>query len=721
MQLAASIIVGLLIATMVIFSLPLLEQRCRPTRVPPAKVLSPQPVLEPPVVSQSAPVVIVNEKEKAYLPAIGALGMGATLEVERRKAEALFSRKQYKKAIEHFLKALQTNPSDIRAQLGLGKAYVEVHSLDSAISQLSKVRNACREYELRGMKDNETWQVNPLPMSPPETFMELIGLPEYSRASIDYEARSALEKAVTARAGQVKETANGAYQNDRHYQVLKSCIALARVYHKTAELEEATAMYQLANENTRGLPASVITSCCARGNSDELWSQLSNLVLNALVDEERDWYLERLASIITDLAPDDIRRAALFHKLGSVKTDRDEQESYFSAAYQFLEENRPKDKLAFANCAYDLAVASYHLRSNESARDCMLRALEAYRQTNHARPMDISDTTFALGLIHYALGDLSSAESNFRCDFWHNHDFNQIADRQSSAFNAAAITLQSGSHSDDFLLKCVKAHPCASMNAMLGIYYCKENSFAKAVSPLREAASFYFPPIRAGSLTGATNGTIGPQACDVVFNENEILEDFFKRGSRINEYVSSRFDSSIPFEMTEGVTFDDFHPTTHESDPSFRDVVFVLYPLALRKTGHYLELKEFQSRLRALNYRHEQEYTPGPDQERYLDELRRRLASTWFCPPHESIEQAVVHVRITEDGTLLWNIGTFAGDSKVMSSIATESLAWAAPLPPPPASLANKDIIVVFNAYHCKPIPFQSMMPSTSPLLNKEW
>ncbi len=737
MQLAA-IVIGVLIASMLVLFLPHVDRRAAQQAENGAMTKTAQ--------TDSTPVLVINEP----LPYSGASG-GCCYPVapdnpERIRGEALYREGKYKEAAQHFECAIKLSPMDTRSTLGLGKSYLKLQRYGAALTNLSILRNACKDHKAsteQTAKLTSSRFFGPPPWPIAVSMNDFDSLPDQARDAMDYEARLAMEEAVLQKAGTHPAPAKYAgYTNDHHYKILRACLQLARQYHAANNLEELRAVYQLAEENTRGLPAGLILDLSVPGNSAQKWSRLARLALNGRNEEETQWYLHRMAAVCENLPEHDIRRAATYHKLAQTAADDEKRHDYFNRAHKYAKDDKTHPAF-LADCAYDLAMCSYEDKAYDSARDMMAEALKSYEAsgqentTNASSGLDLADCHYNLGILHYLGNNKSQAQAEFETAvrIYKSTD-GGIPHAYMAGLNRSILALEKSDANEAWLKEYATGYNTGE--SLLGIYYAMNDEPEKALPWLAKAIEAYFPQ-QGPCLQGATNGTIGPQQTeDLAYRDAEILRDFFKRGGRINQSVSSNFsDYYLPPSAAREETL---YPLSNEGVPSFSRAIRVLYPWALRRTGRTEELRAFLLSTKSSSMKLESDqlattyvladaslaktqpatgktmpaYEVPPAKTEgippgfqgtggrraiYLSLLRQKLLECWFSSPHEAPVDIIVRLRIAQDGSIKVNsVEPAIGSSDLMNSIERQALVWASPVPPPPPDLKDKEIVAVFNA-----------------------
>jgi len=702
------------------------------------------------VTSNETPVLFVGQRLLGGALPMCGFGCMRGDDSIRKEGEKLCEEGRYTQAIKLFKKAGQNSAHDILLQLDLGKAYLATRQYGPSIFALSDVRSQCRAFRQRHASPQfeqnadmcidspNLWFDSPNPGfdSPTNLYINspnlcidspyidsfyLDTLPAGSFDTLDFDARRVLEQASLARCSaeglKPWQAIDPLYKNDRHYQVLAACLALARMYHEQAAYSESAALYQLANENSFGLPPSVVSNAQARGSASQRWNRFAGLALNALGREEKHWYYERLQDECGRLPEDDIRVAATFHAVAAASGDSEERMSMYQRAFDSASSARTDNKHYAANCAYDSALQSYKSGCFNEARDLLQKALAQYEQEQSLAEQ--AQTHYCLGLVEFVSGKSGLAKDHFLAASGWNRAQNKssLAEgtifapefllQQSSLYNAAVLAAEYVPDVADrqFMLDYGEEFPGPDAQAQVGLYFFKLGDYAKAEEYLSQAARSYFPypdPEQAPSLQGATNGTIGPQQrLDSKFTEAQILTNFFAHQNPPGDHINSRYAESLNGrQITEGHSLS-LHYSKYEL------VVRDLYRKLLLKHHKLakLALFEFAARKRFNEYGNANSGTVHANVSSYLQALQYKLAEGWYCPIHHQSAQMSVRLTIDDNGKITrMAIDKPSNCSQISSQInqsVMEALLWAPPLPVPPAAWHKSEVIAIFNADLC--------------------
>lgn len=644
--------------------------------------------------SGRTPVIIVNEMRRSLpMGSCGSVCSGGYSDC-RERAEEKFRQNKFSEAIELFEEAISYDPDDMRAVLGLGKSYVAIHRYDEAIPHLCKVRNDCESYreseEADGSEDdtaNGAYATNLLAIS---------FLPEQALTALDHEARVELEEALLRRKQRRfgHDNVTRPFKNDRHFRVMNAAVALARDCHIQSRSDELSALYRLASENTRTLPAEVINHCLYKGTSERQWDHFAESLLQSMVPSEEEWYMERMMSLVSEMPQATEKFAATNHYYGKV-CKSELKFSALSEAYQFMSLSPFNTSRDFADCAYDYGMQCYKDGTDEKqTRDLFLEALRVYQKCGTAK--DIADVNYNLGILSYRSSDFHEAKSYFKSAI--DNYSGCLADKSDAVYNWALLATdydyEPEGNDKEYLSHLHSTTSTPQLTSLIGLYEYKQGNYEEALRLLRIAKAFYTPDLPPTMLHGASNSTTsGDSSASCRMTTRQVLDRLFAREGRITDCIYSRFayyadsdEKILPFGFS----------TTKlmkNSRPEFSGLVSKLYAAALQKTGRTEELAAF-FRFGAL--RDAQSISP---EERYKRFLRGSLEAAWFCPAHESIENIVVHARIRNDGSLqLREIHVEKCSDSVLKSITEEALPWAQVPVSPPAELAGREVIIVFNA-----------------------
>lgn len=664
-----------------------------------------------------ADVIVINEERR--IPMLrGGGGYGADwISCQALKdGEEQYRLGNYDAAARNFNFMLQLNPKDIRSQLGLGKTYVSLHKFQEAIYYLSKVRNECLRASSRkgsASPENDSFHMCTI------NFSNLDNLPEQACRSIDHEARQALESAVT---GAIKprlpdSPSVSEYKNDRHFQVLNASLQLAKKYHDKSQLEQLKAMYLLAQENTRTLPVELVTDCTIKSKGvDEQWQELSRLMLNSAVKEEKEWYLKRLAVALDALPDADIKKLALNHVFYS----RDKNDA---VALDYLRDaktiktmlyRQPGNyALMFANAAFNHGLQAFRSQYQfKEAREFFLIALSIYNLDGTAK--DVSDTQYCLGIVSYELGDSLEAKRYFKqASNLRKGKTKFERNEMKAAFNYGILAVDSPPTKDaeEFLFLFAKQtqHPDAA--ALLGLYNLRHDNLEGAYAPLKAACeandSANDNYVSSNPRQTEATADLRPQHKDRTFTDHQVLSFMFERDDAIKETVFSRFAAEY-FDVDENnisttVSGTDLYRLSPDALPELKYTVKSLYPALLRKTHRESEFREFKKNSIRPGYYKVTTKAPKERSEQsvYRSLISTTLHNTWYAPKHFGPQEIIVRVKVTKDGILEPILPLelqFPYDKQdVFSDSIAESIEWAA-LPPPPPGYVGKEIILVYNA-----------------------
>lgn len=652
--------------------------------------------------TDNAQVIVLNERCRGIC--LPSSGFGAAFGPEdlRLKAEKEYRQHSYRAAAKSFEQILKTVPSDIRAQLGLGKTYIALGKFEDSVKYLSQVRNECHRVRCRRPYEDPGEE-----MYCPTPFMysDIDSLPEHAGDALDQEARLGLETAVLEIISpEIPESAKS-YKTDRHFKVLNASLNLAKKYHVKLKGDELAAMFQLALENTRTLPAALVTDCCISSKgTDQRWHELARLALNAAVDEEREWYLKRMVVEADKLPNSDIRKAATNHALFRYDLD-----PHFTVVFQNAKEIRdaasgktPKQALLYAHTAYDYGLRAYEQNYDFSAaREYFLFAHEIYSKCGTIQ--DLADTNYNLGMISFELDDKVAAKNYFKqaaniSAGKTRFEQNELA----AACNYGVLAVDSpASEADEKYLQEFfddTHHPEAAV--LLGLHYMQKNEFEKAYAPLKTALMAITPATYNSEFNDPVERDIS-RHIDLPYSDDQVFEALFVRQKLSENSVCSRFASNyitpdywrprknfFEIEGTPKVTTDRFQ--------TFDDTVRTLFPIVLKKTNRENELQEHikAKRLGAPYQLNSASRLPATSQ--YYTMLTQALASNWYAPSHSGVEQVVVRAKITDAGTLA--VSQIESSNELSPSInasVLESVEWTALPAPPPAF--SRELILVYN------------------------
>ncbi len=675
MQLIAVLLLGLILSMLAICSYVIPR-------------LSPQSVAANRIVAKDlSPIVVVNETSRIERTPV-CLGSGGIWGDESRiVAEEYFRAKKYRMAIKYFMRALDVNANDERASLGLGQSYLALGEAENALAPLCMVRDDCFNHRQNAENSDEG---DPHIM-PEMTDFEM--MPGHGRDAVDHEARTALEQAVLAI--QPPTTVNAemrAYKSEKHFKVLSSALKLVDKYRKSHEYHVVISLLRLADENTRTLPSHFVDDLICSGDTEKQWGELAQRALNALRDEERYWYMDRLSSLSNHLPDNDIRKAAAFHYVATMDLDDSDTWPQLNEAYALMQKHHQSSPYA-ASCAYDRAVVEVQNGYLDEGHQLFSQALQGYRKSNDAESVAASE--YNLGLISYQLDDLYHAKEYFRSACRHFTDQN---DQRTSAYNAAVACTEYNTSAKDkeFMSGLTKINDSLESLTQSAVYKVKTGDLEGAVQPLLEAMEGYYP---CGEQNGGFSSTAveGAPYHIVKFTDEQVLQTLFKRSSRIAKRLPTRFGGA---KLPSGGTFLEarhglLDEHTFESSPYYADLAHILFTHVMQNTGRNAEMSEFFKR----RLKRHPNKIPSPKEPSYQQQLMHTFQSCWFCPPHEMNQQMIVTIRVTADGKINdMFVDQFADQAAVNQSILDETMKWAQPLPKPPVNLVGKDIRIVFNA-----------------------
>lgn len=602
----------------------------------------------------------------------------------RTSGEVLFEKGRYNEAIATFQTARKQSQFDVQIALDLGKAYVSNGNYELAIDVLAPIRCQYSDYFSNSQPVDHALRMPKYP------FKLLSGR---LAQNIDYNARKSLETSVLAIYSQQTPlpSVNPIYKNKPQYQLLAACLAVGQKYHKQRDYDGSAAIYQLAGENSLGLPPSVVNNLIATGTVNERWHKLGNLWMNGLTKEERNFYFECLQNETARLSVNDIKVAAVTHLAATQTTPPEQLTKVFEIALEKCLKAYGKNTPEAANCMFDVGVAlQFDCRFND-AKEMFKKTLSEYIREKAIS--EVGETHFNLALAHYGLGERRDAKKEFAAasdSFRSVGDFEGCSDAD-AARALLAVEYSTDAEDEQFLLRRFKSSTGdAITTAQLGLYYFKRGDLAKAEDPLQKAASIYYPfPANAPSLEGSTNGTIG--GSDAIYTEKEILHRFFNHYARCSYRLASRYsDSAERFscrtQLSENYALTSGEPLTYKS------VVHLLYPQILRKQGKVAELARFEKRCQLLKPDFQLSETQN-----YLDVLGQHIADSWFCPDHGQVQEAICRLDIDKDG----RIQAVALDKNDLSSEFNEAILDTAQftfaLPKPPIDWTGGQLVVKFN------------------------
>ncbi|MBX3149766.1 tetratricopeptide repeat protein [Candidatus Obscuribacterales bacterium] len=698
--------------------------------------------------ADSVPIIIVNRSNQAIPMGCGGAGLGAEVSSDREDGERLYRTGDYRKAIQAFRRALEQGARDPRSLLGLGISYVAVGEFQNAIQPLCTLRNDCHRKRCTAEKQDEERHHDGAFIRDEESERwsysdALDDLPKQARDTLDYEARQALEKAVISVARQQgfqKDSAGSEYKNERHYLVLKASLQLARHYHRAKSIEETAALFRLAQENTRNIPTELITELSAPGTREERWSALARLALNASTKEEKEWYSQELKEESSFFSSGDIRAVAACHfdNINHLENFPTELETPSETA-ETSENNTPKvfrfepdgkHKFYSANADYNNGIAAYDSESLQRAKDCFKKALGKYEELD--RKIEVANTRYNLGCLAYSDGDLRSAKEQFKlAALTYRSDANHAEDDRQASYNVAALCVESKSYPEDeaFLRAYDDKYHSIESSALYGLFLMKMNRPIDALKPLKNSAILsldskaQFPPPH---FWEEEKAVAVPD--DRSFTDDQVLERLFETFGRVDHYVNSRFaptDPDSPYIVRRGTQL------SHDSQRYYQGLSRQLYRQALVASGRTNELATFEKLLTKDAYPKPELVGTGQFSEKgYLNEIQQRIRTNWYCPVEESDEHTLVRLKVTTDGQITINsiernaplynsLSTQEHETKLLESISGEALRWSSPLPPPPVTLANKEIIVIFDTHQAASEFSQQMVPV--PLPGHNW
>lgn len=677
-----------------------------------------------PVSNTPTPVIVINKTNHSFPLAGYGMGIAFGNQQKREEGERYFRRGQYRQAIKAFQVAIESGSRDTRALLGLGNSFVAIGKFEEAISPLSIVRNDCHRSRCAAEKKDEdryhdgAFKLDERPQGW-DRVPNLECLPKQAREALDQEARTALETAVIAIAkkqGFEPDSATPEYKRERHYLALKAALQLAPQFHKTKRIEETAALFRLAQENTRNVPSELIAELNVRGSRSERWAKLARLALNATTPEEKEWYTQELMEASAWLNPTDLRVAAALnfdtvdHVGDNLQVDLSPAADPKTALAEPIIKSDVggKHKLFFANSKYDNGISSYDTEALDDARKNFEQALKSFQELN--RQIDVADTEYNLGCVEYSMGRIlaakryfKSAAINYRSDKKHRDDENH------ASYNVAAIAVDGPVLADEepFLREWDRRFKSIESSTLLGLLLTQLNREGDALEPLAHAAKLSLDSFKRCSapaplLNSERNIEV---ADDRTFTDEEVYEQLFKRFGRVDHYVNSRWspmNELAPNVVRRGILL------SHDSDRNYRGLSEQLYLHALIKCKKTQEIAEWEKLASKGNKEQTRNVVLFETEKQYLNMLRQTIATWWYSPIEESNEHTLVRLWIAEDGQLIVNSiernepdthdeNLRAEQERLRQSIGNEALKWASPMPPPPVTLKNREIIVVFD------------------------
>ena len=678
----------------------------------------------------STPVVIVNRLPRT-LPNCGfGIGRSGATSFHRVAGERCYRKGQYKKAANYFKEAVKVNERDPRSLLGLGNSLIRLGKFKEAIRPLCVVRNDCHYSRCAAEKNEEDSQHDGAfkPDDRPEGWdqrPEIDGLPKQAREALDHEARLSLEAAVLKVAksqGFKPDSATAEFKNERHYLVLKSSLQLAQQYHTSKNVDEAAALFRLAQENTRNLPSELIAELNVPGPRSQRWSKLARLALNAATPEEKDWYIQELKEACKWLDPQDIRVAAAIHydAINHVREfgrcDTAQVAAPFEAQHptctvtKTTNEITGKHMLFDANKKYDDGILAYDADSLDQARNSFTEALtkfEALKQKD-----GIADTNYNLGCIAYSQSDALAAKNYFKCAaLSYRDDRSHRDDEAQASYNMAALAVDGPVNGDDepFLRSYDDRFQTIESATLFGLFLYKLHRESEALEPLKRAATISQAPGNAypspGTFPDTSEKIIIPD--DKNFSDDEVYELLFKRFGRIDHYVNSRW-SPMNTEALNIVRRGNL--LSHDRQRYYQGLSDIVYRHALVELKKFDDLNTWQQQTFKTTQGSVSVDLPPLTEKEYLNTLQQLLSLGWYCPIEESDQHALVRLWISSDGQLIVrsiegiesrynDMATRLKQERLRESIANEALKWATPMPPPPVALANREIIVIFDSH----------------------
>jgi tetratricopeptide (TPR) repeat protein len=644
----------------------------------------------------------------------------------REAGEKAFRQGRFKDAVKNFNWELNTNPNDTRCLLGVANSYIALREYKNALLPLSQLRNECHRHrcdaETEESEENG-FQVTPMRSSGSNS--DLDSLPKQAREALDCEARQSLETTVLALTKHRKlprGSASDDYKNEHHYLVLRSCLALAKDCHAQSKPEELQALFILAKENTRNVPSSLICELTANGTPDQQWSKLARLVLNATVPEEKEFYLDELMFASRNLPQWDIRTAASNHYFG---LNGSKEGCYFelSEAQEIVQGlDVPYDQY-LANCAYDKGVVDYKTNNSKGARENLQKALGLYQRLN--RKIDIADTEYNLGCLEYRDGHdvlaktyFKSAATNYRLDKTYRED------ERLASYNAGALAIDGKANpiDDRFLSEFNNRFSSVESATLLGLHRFKRGLIEEALEPLKfgaeESLSFSASCWPMDS-TITNDGAYSDD--DKSYSDQEVLREMFSKSSRIDQCVNSRFQ---PATVIIGAQSTSDNQMSSARTSYFKPLAIALYQQALIRRNYSAELSRFREQLRAFKYiGPELVSSRAPTEAAYLTLLKNTIGTNWYAPLTSISNHTIVRLRIDKAGQLIVTSlsneypAVNARDRQILNqqtiTIKDEALKWASPMPPPPVTLVDKEIVVLFDGHAPSEV---DMLPYAMPI-----
>jgi len=675
---------------------------------------------------QKPPVIFVRPHLRINGASFGSIGYGMTFNESRQKGDRLFRKRKFADAVAMYKDAINANPDDLRAQLGLGKSYVELANFEAAIAPLSMVRHRCHrkrcELKEEAEESSGTLLESRTDLNSFRKFdiQDLNSMPDQACDALDFEARVGLEKAVLAVAKPgVPASAPADYQNDRNFKLLVASHFLAKKYHDEVKIEELSAMITLAKETTRSTNRDLVLDTIAKGTPQEQWDQLSRQTLNALTPEEKQWYLKELLYVSEKLADEDVRKAAAAH-YGYVNVPMSFVTCEMQKAEKWLE-SQSKFDLYNANVHYNQGVNAARDCCDKTAIEEFAKAHALYKKVGSRR--DIADTEYNLGIVAWTKGDDDIAKRYFKSAAT-AYRLDKLSDEERLAsYNAAAIAVDSAKTDpmdEAFLVRFDDTFKSDESASLLALYRFKRNNYEGALEPLRRAASTYFNKTNSyDSVHTFYADSCHSKSSDPKLSNDAVIKAMFARGGRIDKYVNSRF---APSDLTERVSYSD--RVSEARIRTYESLVNMLYQRSLQRTNKLDELEKFRAKLeqnRCSTLSIDRSYK---NEEHYLSIVSQTLSDCWFAPQAHGQAPLTLRLQIDKNGAIgISSIDNLNVDTKFWKSAMDESLAWASPMTPPPPGLVDQDLIAIFDPV--KPEVLQGSFSGPLPTIclphNEEW
>jgi tetratricopeptide (TPR) repeat protein len=610
--------------------------------------------------SQSSPVVFINSS-LGPLPLSPRQLLFDFDESPREKLEALYLSHNYHDAIIGLKKYLANNPSDIKASLCLGKAYLATNRPEDALASFASARLGTHEwFEVQKAESLDPTFELIMPFSsltgfflghanqPTATSLE-------EELALDAEARDYLAKTVLAmsQSRTTRVSVPDKFSHDDRYILLKACVQMAqRCHNRPAKYQVQDALYEMAEDLAIRFPGEVVTDCDK--SPDSSWDAAASKVLNSKTEAELRWNERSLLLAGAKMKDTDIRKAAGLHLLASdgFVSDIDRPDAMKKVIEHLRAATYSNKKLYEANCYFDVAHAQYDRTEYFDAERNFAKAQELYAQYAPTDSVDAADALYGRAMSYYLQGRLPEAGVKFKqaaAAYAHKFD---VGNEEWCKANFATLATETYVDwvDEKFMLDYGSKVDDPDAWTQVGLYFCKLGAWDKAEPWLQRAAQVYLTPDGMPMLSGSTNGTIFDVEKDQSYTTDQVLKRMFTRSNRSNHCVGSRFCDA------ECIQHANYQGPVYSSNlrPHLRRLCLVLYEQALIRGGRY----DLFDAVEAKAHLSTSDYFWGPDlknpdmngENPRLASTRAAIESAWF-PPAEVQTPVVVQFHIAGDGT----------------------------------------------------------------------